>query len=342
MRPASLVVVNYKTASLAIDAIRSARAASSSPLQVIVVDNSTDATEADVLRPHADRLIAPERNLGYAAAINLARPHCAAEVMIVANPDVVFAAESIDRLLVADADVAGPSLFWDESYEWHLPPSELHTAAQVLDRAAASRSPAWSRRRDRRRVRDRIAFWRLREPTRVASLSGAVLAIRAAAFDAAGGFDERFHLYFEENDFLRRVRGKIVYVPSSRCRHIYNQSAASSPASTTAYASSERAYHEKWHGRRLAGALKRLEKPLPAPMAIPVDAEPIAVPPSCWVEASPLASFDTAAGYEPRSHGVQLPDSIWGAYRGSALYLRIVDGATGATSAVYARSKIAE
>ncbi|HEY8849050.1 MAG TPA: hypothetical protein VIO12_07135, partial [Thermoanaerobaculia bacterium] len=57
----SLVLINYKTAALAVDAIRSARAASGTPLQVVVVDNSVDDAEADALRPHADVLIAPRQ-----------------------------------------------------------------------------------------------------------------------------------------------------------------------------------------------------------------------------------------------------------------------------------------
>ena len=56
---ASLIVVNYHSSSLAIDAIRTARAATRNPLQVIVVDNSVASNEADALRPHADILIAP-------------------------------------------------------------------------------------------------------------------------------------------------------------------------------------------------------------------------------------------------------------------------------------------
>ena len=53
----SLLVVNYRSAALAIDAIRSARAATTDELQVVVVDNSCDAAEADALRPHADVLL---------------------------------------------------------------------------------------------------------------------------------------------------------------------------------------------------------------------------------------------------------------------------------------------
>jgi GT2 family glycosyltransferase len=56
------------------------------------------------------------------------------------------------------------------------------------------------------------------------------LAYRRSALEAAGGFDERFPLYFEENDFLRRVRGEIVYVPAARVRH--HESAATAQAWT--------------------------------------------------------------------------------------------------------------
>src|SRR6185369_4933442 len=94
----SLLVVNYRSAPLAIEAIRSARAAVSQPLQVVVVDNSD---EADALRPHADVVVASPANRGYAGGINDGRAHCRGEIIVAANPDVIFGAGSIDAL--ADA-----------------------------------------------------------------------------------------------------------------------------------------------------------------------------------------------------------------------------------------------
>ena len=88
----SLLLVNYKTAMLAAEAIRTARLASRSPLQIVVVDNSVDSHQADVLRRYADVVIAPEKNLGYAAAINRARRSCDGEVLLVSNarPSIIF------------------------------------------------------------------------------------------------------------------------------------------------------------------------------------------------------------------------------------------------------------
>ena len=335
----SLLLVNYKTAILAAEAIRTARLASRGPLQVVVVDNSVDSQQADVLRRYADVVIAPETNLGYAAAINLARRSCDGEVLLVSNADVRFGVQAIDHLLDSDAAVAGPALYWDDAFQWHLPPSELHTARQTLDRVLASRWNAWRLSRDRRRFRQRVAFWSLRKPAVVDAISGAVMAIRARVFDRVGGFDERFRLYFEETDFLRRVRTGILYVPTARCRHIYNQSAGSSPEAAQEYARSESEYLRKWNGRLFARSAKWIER---APDA--VDVPPATVitveDQTAVVEASPLPDFDTAAGFFASGRTVKIPPEVWDAYRGPVLYVRVVQRDTGAVIAAYARTRI--
>ena len=333
----SLLVVNYRSAALAANAIRSARAAASSPLQVVVVDNSCDPREADALRGIADTLVVATTNRGYAGGINDGRRACEGDVIVISNPDVVFAPGAIDLLAEAldrRTVVAGPALFWDDARQWHLPPGDLLTAPQKLDQVLAGRSSEWRAQRDRRRFRARVAFWSLDRTTHVRMLSGAVLAVRARAFDALGGFDERFALYFEETDFLRRVaesRKRIAYVPAARCRHIYNQSASQTDVAAARYAESELKYLEKWNGPFLARLLKKLERP----PVIPSGArdlgggggEPVIT------EASPLASFDTAAGFLGRADDV--PEDIRASLRGSELYLRHVDRGTARVLATY-------
>jgi GT2 family glycosyltransferase len=331
MTSVSLLVINYRSSALAADAIATARAASSRPLQVIAVDNSVDAAEADALRAVADTVIVSPRNLGYAGGINAGRRLCDGEVIIVSNPDVRFDEESIDRLVDADAAVAGPALFWDDAHRWMLPPAELHTRREVVGRVIASRSRAWARRREWRRFLERVAFWSLDRTTPVRALSGAVMAIRASAFDAAGGFDERFPLYFEENDFLRRVKGDVVYVPSARCRHLYNQSAGGSAEAESQYARSELLYLRKWGGafaKRFEGGVQSASAPEAA------DSDDVVL------ESSPLASFETAAGHFG-SDIADVSDDIWTAYRGDVLYLRLVERRTGRVLRSWTKARIA-
>ncbi len=343
----SLLVVNYRSAALAIEAIRSARAATVSPLQVVVVDNSLDPREAERLRGHADVLLAPDKNLGYAGGVNAGRPHCHGDIIIVSNPDVAFGPSSIDELAAAlgetNVAAAGPALYWDDAFNWMLPPSELHTATEKLGEALASRNDALWRRRDRRRTLARIAFWSLTRRVDVRAISGAIMAIRAADFDDAGGFDERFPLYFEENDFLRRLarqKKRIVYAPDARCRHLYNQSAgADSGRAARAYAESEMLYLAKWYGGFPARVLKRIERPRHFP-DVPVAGDIVPIPVGDFVvEASPLRSFDTAAGHFARTGAVEIPAEVWASYQSPVLYFRVVERRSARIVATYARKR---
>ena len=162
------------------------------------------------------------------------------------------------------------------------------------------------------------------------------MAIRTRDFDDAGGFDERFALYFEETDFVRRLaarRRAVAYVPSSRCRHAYNQSAGQvASEAAERYAESERRYLAKWNGPFLARLLKSLERPV-AMREIPASSAPaIDVPrDGLLVEASPLPTFSTAAGYTPApgDRRVSVPAEVWESFRGRELHLRAVDPRSG-------------
>lgn len=339
----SLLLINYRSSGLALNAIRSARAASAAPIQVVVVDNSCDEAEAGALRSAADVLVVPETNLGYAGGINLGRRRCDGEALVVVNPDIVFERGSLDILVDAlqRAAVAGPALFWDTDFRWHLPPGDRYTALERLDVILAARSRHWRSERDRRRLRQRLAFWSLRSEVPVRTLSGAVMAIRAGVFDELEGFDERFPLYFEETDFLRRLseqRERMLYVPAARCCHLYNQSASQVGGEAGAlYAQSELRYLEKWNGPLLARVLKRAERPLPAVASVPVQG-PIAVPATgMLVEASPLPSFDTAAGLFAEQGEVDVPANAWTSP--APVYLRVLDPGSGHIVGTYMRCR---
>lgn len=340
----SLLIVNFRSASLAAGAIRTARATTCAPLEVVVVDNSCDNEQVRTLEPLADRVIAAERNLGYAGAINLGRRSCNGATLIVSNADVLFghkALDGLERAVLDGAALAGPALFWDDGFEWILPPADMHTAASKIDEVLASRSRGWSEQRDRRRIRSRIRFWSLTETTEVRAVSGAVMAIACAEFDALGGFDERFGLYYEETDFQRRLlemEKRIVYVPQARCRHLYNQSAGQDPeAAGAAFAAAESRYLEKWLGPFAARTLKRFERParphsverLEGPIVIDRD--------DVIVEVSPQPHFATAAGTFPRAARIDLPEEVWRTVGSRPLYFRTIDRRDARVLASYVR-----
>ena len=329
----SLLLVNFRSASLAAHAVRTAREGTGESLQVVAVDNSLDASEAAKLRDFCDVVHVSDANRGYSGGINAGRPACEGDVIVITNPDVTFAPGAIDLLAAAlrrGAAAAGPALFWDDAHQWILPPGDRHTTLEIVDRVLAGRSPAWLEQRDRRRFLQRVRFWSLTATTEVPMLSGAVLAVRAADFDLAGGFDERFRLYFEETDFLRRLtalRKRIVYVPAAKCRHLYNQSAAQVPeVAAERYAESEIRYLEKWSGPFMARLLKNVER-VPTPRQREEQAEGQDV----VTEASPSETFETAAGH---FGAAPLPPEIV-ATLAAPFYVRTVTRSTGRVLATY-------
>jgi N-acetylglucosaminyl-diphospho-decaprenol L-rhamnosyltransferase len=344
---ASLILVNYRSAALVRQAVESARATTAIDLEIIVVDNSADPEELRALEScGADVVMAAPSNRGYGAGINLGRTRATADILVASNPDVIFHSGCIDLLaqsLEAVVGISGPALFWDDGLRWHLPPADKPGFGAALTAMLDSRSSRLMRLSDARRVRRRIAFWTAQAPMLVGALSGAVLAIRRELFDQLGGFDERFFLYFEEHDLIRRaaLRGwRSMFVPAARCRHLYNQSARSSSEAEAHYAVSERRYAGTGVAGRASSLVQRLTRrseagDLREAGAIHLEGRPDEL----LIEASPLPGFETAAGCFPDSTVISVPEEVWASYQDRFLYLRTVLRRNGRTVATFVREK---
>ncbi|MFN2442685.1 MAG: glycosyltransferase [Thermoanaerobaculia bacterium] len=336
----TLVLVNYFSAELVGPAIASARESSRVPLRVVVVDNSGDLAESSKLRSlPIDEIIDAPDNPGYGEGANLGARE-AAGVVIVANPDVEFFPGSIDLLVEELARegvvAAGPKFVWDRGGEWLLPPPDHPTLGHALDRIAAGKSQWWAQQWLARRQRARARFWQRQRSMDEAVLSGAVLCLQADAFHAVGGFDSGYRLYFEEIDLLERLRrrgGRVRYVPSAVCLHLYNQSAGRSASAAGAlYARSERRFYERHFGEFLGARLLDWRGPLRLTAPQEEESFEVKLNPGAgdWiVEASPLADFSTAAGRLGGGEQVVIPAGIRESLRGGELYVRVVERSSG-------------
>lgn len=195
---------------------------------VVVVDNASTDGSAEVARrarPTAI-VVASDRNLGFGPACNLGARTVDSETILFLNPDaaLVDGRASLDALLAAlDADAGlaavAPRLLGEgqEAFQLRKLPTfgSLFREAFLLNRLFP-RNPWLARERYRDRPRD--------QPFDVEQPAAAALLVRRSAFEAVGGFDERFvPAWFEDVDLCARLLQsgrRIRYVPAARATHV--------------------------------------------------------------------------------------------------------------------------
>ncbi len=181
----TVVCVTHQSRALAESLAESLRPFS----QVILIDNgSTDGT-ADALRrliPHA-RLLQRTDNGGFGKANNEAMAQVCTPYALLLNPDCSIAADAMEALLSCM-----------ERY-----PSAAVVAPQgwrANQRPQKSFRPAFYEKLPRRAYRPPDATCSAQW------LNGCCLLLRTGAFHRIGGFDERFFLYYEDDDLCLRLR----------------------------------------------------------------------------------------------------------------------------------------
>nr|WP_297424736.1 glycosyltransferase family 2 protein [uncultured Actinotalea sp.] len=209
--------------------------ATTRPVRLVVVDNGTDPAVVDeVVAAHGAEVLRTGQNLGYGRAANRAVVGAGEPWLVVANPDVVWHPGSLDELLAAAArhpraGALGPAVL---NVDGTVYPSarELPSLRQGVGHALLARVwPAnpWTRayqaRQESAGTAERGAGW----------LSGACLLLRREAFEAVGGFDERYFMFFEDLDLgerLGRAGWSNVHVPGAVVTHVGGTSWRERPA----------------------------------------------------------------------------------------------------------------
>lgn len=191
------------------------------PYEVVLADNgSTDgAPERAATRPGV-RLVPTGGNLGYGRAANVGVAETTAPFVLIANPDVTFEPDALDTLLAAAerwprAGSLGPLI--------RRPDGTRYPSARALPSLGRGIGHAlvgwwwpgnpWSRayRQERGVQVEGPAGW----------LSGSCLLVRREAFEAVGGFDPAYFMYFEDLDLGERIgrTWQNVYVPAAVVTH---------------------------------------------------------------------------------------------------------------------------
>jgi GT2 family glycosyltransferase len=223
----SIIIVNWNTRELLSQCLASIFGSQTDKeFEVLVVDNgSSDESVHMVTAGYPQvRLLANEKNVGFANANNQALRQSAGEYVMLLNPDTIVKPDAITKLALfldqtPDAGAAGPrllnpdgslqvsafpqpTLFREFWRMFHLD-NLTHVAAYPMDQ------------------------WVLDEAREVDVLMGACMLIRSEVLDAAGLLDEEFFIYSEEVDLCTRIRRsgwRLFWVPSAEVIHFGGQS----------------------------------------------------------------------------------------------------------------------
>ena len=194
--------------------------------EIVVVDHSEDEEEfAALSRLAPDRLVA-QANGGYGAGLNRGVQESSGEILLLANPDLLLQPGSVTSLLRALEDpgigIAAPQLVWDQAGRWAVPQAPNISWWSELE----GKYSLWTARR--RYITEQLRLWDAAEPAMTGLVSGTMMAVKRSTFRSAGGFDPKYFLFYEENDFCLRVRRdglRSVVVPSARVCHAIGVSA---------------------------------------------------------------------------------------------------------------------
>jgi hypothetical protein len=159
------------------------------------------------------------------------------------------------------------------------------------------------------------------------------VAVSRATLERVGPFDEGYPLYYEENDWQRRLRaigGALLRVGAARVVHAYNRSARLEPRAAAWFTASERRYFTTYFGARGAAALDALASGAAPPVPEPLADGFLRFTSPAAIALSPLADFGSFA-FVPRAEAGawRPPDDVRAGFGTATWYARAVDPTTG-------------
>jgi N-acetylglucosaminyl-diphospho-decaprenol L-rhamnosyltransferase len=181
--------------------------------EVVVVDSgSRDGSAAVARRALPAATVVETGNVGFAAGCHVGARATSAPLLLLLNPDCTPAPGCLDALRGAAAERPRWAA-WQALVT--LPGGErVNTAGNLVHYLGFGWAGA---------LGEPVAAAG-GEPREVGFCSGAALAVRRSAWDAAGGFDERYFMYGEDLDLSLRLRlagHGVGVVPAARVEHEY-------------------------------------------------------------------------------------------------------------------------
>ncbi|WP_067702736.1 glycosyltransferase family 2 protein [Nocardia jejuensis] len=199
-------------------------------VDLVCVDNVSSDGSADIVEAAGGQVIRNSRNVGLSAAINQGAAATTADWILVANPDTQLEPSSIAGLIeTAESDdrigMIGPNIArLDGTYY----PSGRRFPSLGIGLVHAVLGGVWPGNPATRRYFGTPVT----DVADVDWISGCCMLFRREAFEAVGGMDDRYFLYFEECKMaldMHRSGWRVVLDPNVVIRHREGGSMRSAP-----------------------------------------------------------------------------------------------------------------
>ena len=230
------IVVAYGRPDLLDETLRSIVDTSYPPLEVVVVDNSSQPSVAETVHRHGCAYLDPGSNLGFAGGVNLGLEQIdSSSDVLLLNPDATVDCETVRKLQLRlrsesrIACVAPRQVGADgrpQRVQWPIP-SPARAWLEVVRLGNVLPGPTY--------------------------LIGSVLLLRHEALADVGCFDDRFFLYAEEADWQRRAieRGwTSLLCDDLLASHVGAATSTDGHQRELLFAIGHERYMRKWHGDR--------------------------------------------------------------------------------------------
>lgn len=248
----SVIYVNYKTAGLILDSIRSVREKTKGiTCEIIVVDNASgDNSESLICSAFPEVIyIRSEKNLGFGRANNLGIEQAKGTCFFFLNPDTLLLNNAIAilyRQLTENpkAGACGGNLLDAEkqptgSFSRLFPSFGREIASIVYLPAFVFPSPGSK------------YFNYTRKPLEVASVTGADLMVKRSVWQQTGGFDAAFFMNYEETEWCHRIRRKgykVFSFPDAEIIHLEGRASGMKESRLFLLCEGQYIYFHKLHG----------------------------------------------------------------------------------------------
>lgn len=223
----SAVIVNWNGAKHLDICLPSLLSQSHRPVEIIVVDNASNDSSAEIAARHGVRWVPLTRNIGLAPALNRGARLATGDFLLFLNNDMRFHERFVESL--AAEILRDPDTFSVDALQYNWEGTKQVHLATRLERNRGAGGDGYAPVPGLYILQADTS-----SPLAIVSACAASMLVRRSMFMALGGFDERLPFGCEDLEICLRawLRGwRSVFVPTAMCWHKVGGSSRSREAS---------------------------------------------------------------------------------------------------------------